>query len=115
MKIALLSLAFLAAAVAQDTGRVYVVTHIDVTPNYSDATAALLKQFAADSRKDPGCNRFEILVQLGRTNHLAVVEVWQNRDSFEKHKAFDHSKQFREKLQPMLGSPFDERLHTLLE
>jgi hypothetical protein len=23
-----------------------------------------------------------------------------------------HTRQFREKLQPLLGSPFDERLHT---
>jgi quinol monooxygenase YgiN len=43
------------------------------------------------------------------------VEVWENHAAFDAHLAADHSKQFREKLQPMLGSPFDERLHNILQ
>lgn len=93
---------------------VYVVSHIDVTPDHSADTAKLLKQFAADSRKDPGSVRFEVMVQDGRPNHFTIVEVWRTREAFEAHSALEHTKRFREELHPFLGSPFDERLHTTI-
>jgi quinol monooxygenase YgiN len=91
----------------------YVVTFVDVSPAYSKDAADLLKQFAADSRKDQGSVRFEVLRDFARANHLTVLEVWSSRDAFERHLTATYSKQFREKIQPMLGSPFDERLHIL--
>ena len=94
---------------------VYVVTHIDVMPNYTDATTKTLREFAVASKKDPGLLRFEVLQQDARLNHYTIVEVWQSRDAFEAHSAAEHTKRFREKLHPMLGSPFDERLHMLLQ
>jgi len=101
-------------AAAQGGKSVYVVTHVDVTPNFTaDATKAL-REFAAESKKDPGVVRFEVLQQDSRANHYTVVEVWQTRQAFEAHSVSEHSKRFREKLQPMLGSPFDERLHEIL-
>jgi len=103
-------------AVAQDTDeRLYVVTHIDVLgPNGAAEAAKMLHEFAADSRKDQGSVRFEVLRDPVRLNHFTIVEVWRTRQDFESHLAASHTKAFREKLQPMLGSPFDERLHKLL-
>ncbi len=95
--------------------RLYVVTHVDVLGQTGAAEAAkMLHQFAIDSRNDPGSVRFEVLRDPDRLNHFTIVEVWRTRQDFESHLAADHSKAFREKLQPMLGSPFDERLHKLL-
>jgi quinol monooxygenase YgiN len=93
--------------------RLYVVTHVDVMPKFTDAARDLLKQFAVDSRKDAGAVRIEVLEELGRPNHSTVVEIWANRQAYEDHLAADHTKAYRAKLQPMLGSPFDERLHRL--
>jgi len=112
--IVLTGLVLVPNVVAQGGKNVYVVTHVDVTPNYTaDATKAL-REFGAESRKDPGVMRFEVLQQDSRANHYTVVQVWQTRQAFEAHSAAEHTKRFREKLQPMLGSPFDERLHELL-
>ena len=108
------SLALVQNSVAQGGKSVYVVTHVDVTPNYTADATKLLREFAAESKKDPGVVRFEVLQQDSRANHYTVVEVWQTRPAFEAHSASEHSKRFREKLQPMLGSPFDERLHEIL-
>jgi quinol monooxygenase YgiN len=58
--------------------------------------------------------RYEVVVEPGRRNHLAIVSVWESRDAFEKHLSIPHTRTFREKLQPMLGGPLDERLHILL-
>jgi quinol monooxygenase YgiN len=95
--------------------RLYVVTHVDVLgPNGAAEAAKMLHQFAADSRNDQGSVRFEVLRDPDRLNHFTLVEVWRTRQDFESHLAASHSRAFREKLQPMLGSPFDERLHKLL-
>jgi quinol monooxygenase YgiN len=95
--------------------RLYVVTHVDVLgPNGAAEAAKILHEFAADSRTDQGSVRFEVLRDPVRLNHFTIVEVWRTRQDFESHLAAGHSKAFREKLQPMLGSPFDERLHKLL-
>ena len=103
-------------AIAQEADeKLYVVTHIDVLgPNGAADAAKMLHQFAADSRNDAGSVRFEVLRDPDRLNHFTIVEVWRTRQDFESHLAASHSKAFREKLQPMLGSPFDERLHKLL-
>jgi quinol monooxygenase YgiN len=101
---------------AQETDqRLYVVTHVDVLgPTGAAEAAKMLHQFAADSRNDQGSVRFEVLRDPNRLNHFTMVEVWRSRQDFESHLAASHTRAFREKLQPMLGSPFDERLHKLL-
>jgi len=102
------------AAFAQDA-RVYVVIHVDLAPPNAGGGTPLLQKFAADSRKDPGVVRFELLQDLARKNHFTLVEVWENQKAFDAHLDAEHTKQFREKLQPMLGSPFDERLHSIMQ
>ena len=95
-------------------GNVYIISLVDLTPNFAADGTKLLQQFAAESRKDPGVVRFEVLKQDSRGNHLAILEVWRSKQAFEAHTAADHTKQFREKLHPMLGSPYDERIHSLV-
>ena len=93
----------------------YVVTYVDVFPNFTEDTLKALRQFATDSRKDPGSVRFEFLQDVVRTNHFSIVEVWQSRQAYDAHLTQEHSKRFREKIQPGLGSPFDERLYNLVQ
>ena len=89
----------------------YVVTHVDVMPKFTAPARDLLKLFAVDSRKDTGAVRIEVLEELNRPNHSTVVEVWKDAKAYEDHLATEHTRAYRTKLQPMLGSPFDERLH----
>ena len=102
---------------AQDAGtkdRIYVVTHVDTLPSNGPALG-FLQQYVSDTRKDKGAVRIELYDQIGRTNHFSLVEVWENQLAFEAHEAAAHTKKFREDIQPKLGSPFDERLHTIVE
>ena len=109
--------AFAARISAQDSAlhdRIYVVTHVDTLPG-NGSGAKLLEQYVADSRKDKGAVRIELLVQMSRTNHFSLVEVWENQQAYDAHVAAAHTRLFREQIQPMLGSPFDERLHQIVE
>ena len=93
----------------------YVVTYVDVFPNFAADAAKVLQQFAVDSRKESGNVRFEALRDVARLNHFSVLEVWQNQKAFDAHVALAGTKVFRGKIQPMLGSPFDERLYNLMQ
>jgi quinol monooxygenase YgiN len=95
--------------------KIYVVTHVDVVPNEAVAGTKLLKQYVEDSRKDKGAVRVEAYIQISRVNHFSVVEVWENRQALDAHEAAAHTKKFREQIDPLLGSPYDERLHTMAE
>ena len=96
--------AFAIASRGQDAARnLYVVAHVDVPPNFMQAAAVLLQQFAAESRKDAGAVRVEVLQETARPNHFTLLEVWRTRPAFEAHVAATHTKSFREKLHAMLG------------
>lgn len=93
---------------------VYVVTHVDVIPPRKDDGLGLLTQLAEDSRKDAGNVRFDVVQQANRPNHFTVVEVWRDRMALDAHGMATHTRRFRERLAPMSGALYDERLYTAL-
>ena len=90
---------------------IYVVTHVDVPPPRKDEVIPLLKQLAAESRKEGGNLRFDVWQQTNRPNHFTVVEAWGDQNAFDSHVAAAHTKDFRAKLVPMTGALYDERLY----
>jgi quinol monooxygenase YgiN len=99
---------------AGTTPPVYVVTHVDIIPPEKDKGIQATRELAEASRRETGNLRFEVLQQLNRPNHMTVVEVWESRQAVDAHGAAQHMKQFREKLMPMSGSLYDERLYRIL-
>jgi quinol monooxygenase YgiN len=95
-------------------GNLYVTTFIDVLPDYTAATTALVQQYYAASKHDSGLVSFEALRQDGRENHMTLVVVWKTKEDFAKHEAEFDTKMFREKLLPYLGAPYDERLNWVI-
>jgi quinol monooxygenase YgiN len=93
-------------------GTVYQVTYVEVMPASQTKAAALLKQLGSASRGAAANLRFEVLQRRDRPNHFSIVEAWRDQAAQDANLAADHTKQFREKLQPMLSSAYDERPHT---
>jgi quinol monooxygenase YgiN len=102
-------------SVAYGQEPVYAVTHIDLMPANVPAGIAAMKQLAAETTKEKSCVRFEILQQDGRPNHLTLVGIWKDQKAFDAHDSAPYTKEFREKMQPLIGSPWDERLHQLIK
>ena len=94
---------------APPTGRqiVYVISHVDVTPN--PQVPVLLRQLADASRQEAGNLRFDVLLHTMRANHFTVIEAWRNQQALDAHVVAAHTKQYRDALQPLTGSPLDER------
>ena len=113
---ALLGFGSLGASAAGKSKNLYAVTHVDFAAGGAVLAEMtdLIRVFEADSQKEPGVIRFEVLQQDGHPNHFTFYEVWKTRRAFDAHLAAPHTRQFREKIQPRLGSPFRERLHRPL-
>jgi quinol monooxygenase YgiN len=108
-------LAIGAAPASRVADTIYAVTHADAIPPAKDDAMALLKQLAEVSRRDDGRVHFEVLQQRSRLNHFTIVEVWQEQKALDAHVMAAHTRQFRERFQPMSGSLYDERLYQALD
>jgi len=92
---------------------IFVITHVDVTPDQK--VPPLLTRLAEMSRQDEGNIRFDVLQHTMRANHFTVIETWQTQKALDAHTAAPHTRQYRDELQPMTGSPLDERVFKAVE
>jgi quinol monooxygenase YgiN len=100
---------------AASTNRtVYVISHVDIGGQGSDAPT-LLTRLAEASRKEEGNLRFDVLQHAMRANHFTVIEAWQSEKALDAHAAAAHTKQYRESVASILGSPLDERVYNSVE
>ena len=93
---------------------IVAVIHVDARPSDTRSASALLDGFRRNSLRDPGAKGFEVLQEIGHPNHFTLVEKWFDQKAYDEHNLAKHTRHFRDQLQPMLASPFDERIHTEL-
>lgn len=90
------------------------VTYIEVTPAGAPAAADLLSRLAAASRKESGNLAYVVLQQIERPSQFAILEAWNNA-ALEAHDAGVAMKQFRERLDPLRVSFYDQRIDTPID
>jgi quinol monooxygenase YgiN len=106
----LLALATAAPAQAQDDPTAFMVSYIEVAPASKANAVTLLRQLRDASRKEDGAIRFEVLQRTAPSNQFVILEIWKDEAALNAHAAAAPSKQFREKLAPLLIAPVDDRL-----
>jgi quinol monooxygenase YgiN len=94
---------------------IYVITHIDVTGQFKDEAIVMLKKRAAESRREPGSERYEVWQQNNRLNHFTVTETWKDQPALDAHNLAAGTRELREKLGRMLGALYDDRRYRNLE
>jgi quinol monooxygenase YgiN len=91
-----------------------VITHVDIGGQGTNA-ADLLRKLAEASRREEGNVRFDVLQHAMRANHFTVIEEWQSAKAADAHAAAAHTREYRNSLAPIAGSPLDERLYKIVE
>lgn len=123
---------------------IYVVTHADLIPPEQFAPCEraanpqgpcgndLITGIAEKSRSHDGNLRFDVLTQSNRSNHMTVVEMWQDSSAQAAHQMHQEKKDFRDQLSGvaaqsgvsddpqfvpnmLTGSLWDERLYKLID
>ena len=108
----------------------YAFTHIDVHPPHLARLEAILKPYVEKSRGDEGVLRFEFLQGLptpgeqllgakskvkDRKNHMTLAEAWESEADFYAHQRSAHAIEFRNRVGPLLGAQYDQRLYKLVK
>ena len=94
-----------------ESRQIFVITHVDVDPQFVPDAVPVLDTFVSDSANDPGVQTFALLSQSPTTNHFQLIEVFANRQAFNAHVSAQHTVDFRNDIQPFIGAPYDERLY----
>jgi quinol monooxygenase YgiN len=94
--------------------QIFVVTHVDIDPQFVGQAQPLLETFVNDSLNDPGVQTFALLSQTPTTNHFQLVEVFANIKAFDAHVSAQHTVDFRAAIHPFIGAPYDERLYQFV-
>jgi len=93
---------------AQDDSTLYVVSYVEAVPASQGQVTTMLKQLADESRKE-GPARFEVLQRTTEPNQFLILEIWKDQPALDAHRAAAHTRQFRERVAPILLSPIDDR------
>jgi quinol monooxygenase YgiN len=101
------------ASSAAASGSISVVSHVDVSQD--PRVPVMLRRLAEASRQEDGNLRFDVVQHTMRANHFTVIETWRNQKALDAHTAAAHTRQYRDELQPMTGSPLDERVHKSVD
>jgi quinol monooxygenase YgiN len=113
--LALAILAVTAVAPAQDTGGSrYAVTYVEVAPASVPPAVAAFTRYRDASRREAGFVAAELVEQIGRAGHFVVVETWADQAAFDAHQAAASLAQFKDALQPVRLSGYDQRPYKAL-
>ena len=93
----------------------YIIAHVDIGGGQASNAPELLRRLAEASRKENGNLRFDVLQHTMRANHFTVIEGWQNDRALDAHAAAAHTRQYRDTLGPLTGSPLDERTYKIAD
>jgi quinol monooxygenase YgiN len=94
---------------------IYVVTHVDIISKPGSDGPGLLRRLAEASRNAEGSARFDILQSTMRANHFTIVETWQSQKALDAHGAAAPTREYRDGIDQITGSPLDERVFKAVE
>lgn len=72
----------------------------EVAPEHHDPFVERVRAFAKDSRKEAGCNRFDVWCEHGQPGAVFLYENYKSRADFDAHLASDHFKSFDRDVAP---------------
>src|SRR5262245_45935622 len=101
-----------APSAAADDATFYTATYVEAMPPSTAQAASLLRQYRDAARKDEGNLHVEVAQRLDRPNQFVILTTWKSQQAFQAHAAAAQTTEPRNKRQPLLASPNDERLHN---
>ncbi len=84
--------------------RFVITVDFYLLPAALDPFLALIKENARKSlEQEPGCRRFDVLVQKGVPDHILLYEVYENRAAFDVHLKSRHFAEFNSASAPYVN------------
>lgn len=83
---------------------VHIVATFEFDNKDIEKVNKLMEEMVAETVKEEGCERFEMIEDLQREAFFFLNEVWENKDFHKKHMETAHFKNFKSAIAPMLKS-----------
>ena len=83
-------------------------------PTSKAAVGTVFKRYRDASRKDEGFISVELFEQAGWPGHFVIIERWANVKAFDAHTATANTKEWRNTLDPIRLSDYDQRPYKTL-
>jgi autoinducer 2-degrading protein len=77
---------------------------IRIKPENIDVWIRKALENAAESRKEPGCRQFEVLVDPVERAKVMLFEVYDDEKAFEAHQQTPHFQKYLAEAVPLLAS-----------
>ena len=101
------------AASAQVLPFIHSVVLVDVLPDRTREALPLLRRYAADTRRQPGCVAFDLVEERpSMSNHFAMLATWRTDGERKAYGGTNGALTFRNALQLFTASPVDERIYV---
>ena len=85
-------------------GMLYLSVNLTIKPENVDAFLAHAVQNAADSRTEPGCRQFDVLVDPKDRTRVLLYEIYDDEAAFEAHQQTAHFNSYLAEGVPMLAA-----------
>jgi autoinducer 2-degrading protein len=68
--------------------------NLDIAPGEMEKFLVAIKENGAASVKEPGCRRFDIVIDAKNPNHVFLFEVYDNEAALTAHRNTEHFKKY---------------------
>ncbi len=86
----------------------HVIAEIVAKPELADAARKLLGDFAAGSRKEPGCFGYVLYEVEGEPGRFMTFETWADQAAIDTHMSTPQIQAALPVIGPMLAKPFTQ-------
>lgn len=81
------------------------LVHVRVRPESVEAFETATRDNAANSRREPGAVRFDVLRQTDDPTRFVLVEVYRTAEGAAAHKQTAHYLRWRDTVAPLMAEP----------
>jgi quinol monooxygenase YgiN len=67
----------------------------------------IARKLIAETVKEEGCKRYELVRDISDANHLLILETWESRAHLDAHSQSTHFKTFIPQMDSYLTEPSD--------
>lgn len=82
-----------------------VLVHVHVKPEYVEGFKQASIENAANSVKEPGITRFDVIQQADDPDRFILVEVYRTAEAQAAHKGTAHYAKWRDTVAGMMAGP----------
>ena len=79
-----------------------LTVHLAIQPGQVDAFIPRALENATESRAEPGCRQFDVLVDSQDPTRVMLYEIYDDEDAFEAHQQSAHFKRYVAEAVPLL-------------